>query len=114
MMSQQTVAHIGTIGTLTTGGQRVHYTISLDLSRTEERARLLAVINALQKLKLSVIIQRGDYEEDSGVLDFIQTAFMHVERGALESHRAPDLLGLTVTVGVRVCGAPQDHLAWSK
>ena len=67
-------------GLLRQEGQRAHYTISLDVSRTEERARLLAVINFLQKLKSFVIIQSSGYEEDSGVLDFIQTEFMHVER----------------------------------
>ena len=47
--------------------------MSLDLSRTEERARLLAVINnVLRNLKLFVIIQSSDYEEDSDVLDFIK------------------------------------------
>ena len=56
--------------------------MSLDLSRTEERARMLAVINnVLQNLKLFVIISSSDYEEDSEVLDFIQNDLVRMERG---------------------------------
>ena len=61
--------------------------MSLDLSRTEERARLLAVINnVLQNLKLFVIIQSSDYEEDSDILDFTQNVLDRVERWQVIKH----------------------------
>ena len=63
--------------------------MSLDLSRTEERARLLAVINnVLRNLKLFVIIQSqsSDYEEDSDVLDFIKNDLVRVERWKVIEH----------------------------
>ena len=61
--------------------------MSLDLSRTEERARLLAVINnVLQNLKLFVIIKSSDYEEDSEVLDFIQNDLVRMERWKVIEH----------------------------
>ena len=61
--------------------------MSLDLSRTEERARLLAVINnVLRNLKLFVIIQSSDYEEDSDILDFIQSVLDRVERWKVIKH----------------------------
>ena len=61
--------------------------MSLDLSRTEERARLLAVINnVLRNLKLFVIIQSSDYEEDSDVLDFIKNDLVRVERWKVIDH----------------------------
>ena len=61
----------------------------MDLSRTEERARLLAVINnVLRNLKLFVIIQSqsSDYEEDSDVLDFIKNDLVRVERWKVIEH----------------------------
>ena len=68
-------------------GQSAYYTMSLDLSRTEERACLLAVINnVLQNLKLFVIIKSGDYEEDSEVLDFIQNDLVCMERWRVIEH----------------------------
>ena len=61
--------------------------MSLDLSRTEERARLLAVSNnVLQNLKLFVIIKSSDYEEDSDVLDFIKNDLVRVERWKVIEH----------------------------
>ena len=61
--------------------------MSLDLSRTEERARLLAVIhNVLQNLKLFVIIQSSDYEEDSDILDFTKNVLDRVERWKVIKH----------------------------
>ena len=63
--------------------------MSLDLSRAEERARLLAVINnVLRNLKLFVIIQSqsSDYEEDSDVLDFIKNDLVRVERWKVIEH----------------------------
>ena len=61
--------------------------MSLDLSRTEERARLLAVINnVLQNLKLFVIMKSSDYEEDSDILDFIQNVLDRVERWKVIKH----------------------------
>ena len=68
-------------------GQGAYYTMSLDLSRTEERARMLAVINnVLQNLKLFVIISSSDYEEDSEVLDFIQNDLVCMERWRVIEH----------------------------
>ena len=61
--------------------------MSLDLSRTEERARLLAVSNnVLQNLKLFVIIKSTDYEEDSDVLDFIRNDLVRMERWKVIEH----------------------------
>ena len=61
--------------------------MSLDLSRTEERARLLAVSNnVLQNLKLFVIIKSSDYEEDSDVLDFIRNDLVRMERWKVIEH----------------------------
>ena len=68
-------------------GQSAYYTMSLDLSRTEERACLVAVINnMLQNLKLFVIIKSSDYEEDSEVLDFIQNNLVRMERWKVIEH----------------------------
>ena len=68
-------------------GQGAYYTMSLDLSRTEERARLLAVINnVLRNLKLFVIIQSSDYEEDSDVLDLIRNDLVRMERWKVIEH----------------------------
>ena len=61
--------------------------MSLDLSRTEERARLLAVSNnVLQNLKLFVIIKSSDYEEDSDVLDLIRNDLVRMERWKVIEH----------------------------
>ena len=61
--------------------------MSLDLSRTEERACLLAAINnVLQNLKLFVIIKSSDYEEDSDVLDFIRNDLVRMERWKVIEH----------------------------
>ena len=61
--------------------------MSLDLSRTEERACLLAAINnVLQNLKLFVVIKSSDYEEDSEVLDFIQNDLVRMERWKVIEH----------------------------
>ena len=68
-------------------GQGAYYKMSLDLSRTEERACLLSVINnVLQNLKLFVIIKSSDYEEDSEVLDFIQNDLVRMERWKVIEH----------------------------
>ena len=52
----------------------------LDLSRSEERALLFAVINnILRKLKIFVVISSDAYEESSEVFDFIHNDLMLVE-----------------------------------